>query len=177
MLASLVVTVSGAKVSSDRLIVEMHRSARDLNIDIFEVRPKESIPSTAQRHNVFGYSSRAPISRLGDRAAAWIGQSQQLGGFGILRNWLASKLRRRFRPLAQELDRALWPLPPPDELDTLTYELSSLMARYDRSYIVFLDEQSLPKAIELSDRLNFDAAGSTELFDLITGVGQLSRSV
>lgn len=177
MLVSLVVTVSIAKASSDRALVEVHRSARDLNIDIVEVRPGGGGPSTAQGHEVFDLSIRAPLSAFGDRIIDWLSQLQQLSVIGSLMGWFARKLRRRVRPIAQELDRALWPLPPPDELDTLICQLGSLMARYDRSYIIFIDEQSLPIAIKLSNLLPFDASGSMELFGLITGVGQLDGSM
>lgn len=177
MLKTMVVAVRASKTASHRAVDEMRQIAQNLsNIDVVEVCPK-SESAISQCHEVFSLSVRSPVSTLNDRLIDRLAVHEQLAVLGSLIHKVVVKLRQRARPICQKLDRMLWPLPDPNELNSFVYEMSSLMVTYDRSYIVFVDAQSFVRTIKLSRLMPFDAAGSMELFMLVTSASSPDRSM
>lgn len=175
MQSCIVVAVMAPTTSARRQIAEMRHSARDLDVHIVEVCPINA-SGIAKGSEILAFSLRSPISRSCDGVIRCLDLAKSVVVVGGLVGRIAAKMRRHVRPIAQGLDRAIWPLPRPDEFDMLIRELGSLIARYDRSYTIFVGGQALTLTIELAKRLPFDAAGSRELFDLITGPRQVHGS-
>ena len=176
MLTTIAVVVLSPRVSSTRVVGEMRRLAQDITIDIVEVHAQH-LPGVTYQDEVLILPARNPMSTLCESIIARLKVLEEFAGLGKLTRWISRNFRRRIRPISQRIDRTFWPVPRPAKLNSFADELRTLMANYDRCYLICLDDQSFPRAIKLSQLLPFDAAGSFELFKLVIGALTPQRSM